>query len=333
MSDNQIHGNDSAAKVPVTKLRKRVSYTTKMVGVTVLGVLAISGPAAAFYDDSPILIPFLELIQQALKDSLGGSLKDGFNKFATNQIKAQSERYTKEVEANMMPGAIRQQDVLAPIARSGTARATGYDFAKSYFDITGANTVVNSERAMGQLPSYNPTAVVQQHNQRVRSFAKADCSPVQAVPVDASGTEIKCSQQERHVATSVLLGANPPAEMPNAANQGTLGEVYESTRTTVIARKQLSGLALADVSTEQKQQSLEAWRKALEKPTIEELQKLTADGGVARDDLVLSQVIAKLQLENYVEDLEIKRLYAVYLAQKTEQDEREVLSPLRRAAN
>jgi hypothetical protein len=332
IEDESSNAQPKATIVASSKLRKRVSYTTKMFAVTAVGVLAVSGPAVAFYDDSPILIPFLELIQQALKDALGSTMKDGFKNFAANQIKAQVESHTKELAANMMPGAFCEADIIAPIVTASVARATGYDEAKGSFAITGANTVVNTDETVGQMPIYNPNVVIQQHNREVRAFSKdATCKPIQVVPVDASGTNIQCSQEERRIAAAVLLGASPPAELP-AADAGAMGEVYESARTTLIARKQLSALALSDASNEQKQATLTAWRTALAKPTIEELQKLSADGGVARDALVLQQIIAKLQLENYVEDLEIKRLYAVYNAQKSEEDERNVLGPLRRAA-
>jgi hypothetical protein len=315
-----------------TRVRKKVSYTTKMVGVTFLGILAMSGPAAAFYDDSPILIPFLQLIQQALKEALGNSMKDGFKKMAEDQIKSQVDRYSKELAANMMPGAFCEADIVQPIVVAGVARATGYQEATNYFSVTGAGTLVDGQKSAGSLPK-SPTPIIQQHNAEVRKYAQgATCKPIQAVPVDGSGTTIKCSQEERRVAAAVLLGVSPPPELPNASQSSAVGEFYEGARTTAIARKQLAALALADAGNEQKQAMLMKFRETLDKPSIEELTKLSADGGVARDSLVLQQITARLLLENYVEQLETKRLYAVYVAQRSEAEERKLLSPLRRAA-
>ena len=133
------------------------------------------------------------------------------------------------------------------------------------------------------------------------------------------------------MAAAVLLGASPPQALPNANNAGALGEVYESARTTMVARKQLAALALSDAGSEEKQAMLSAYRAALDKPTMEELQKLSADGGVARDQVVLAQISARLLMEYYVEQLETKRLFAVYVAQRAEGDDRKLLGPLRRA--
>lgn len=322
-----------AEQAAMKTVGSRVSYTTKMVGVTILGVLAVSGPAAAFYDDSPILIPFLELINQALKDALGSSLKNGFKKMAENQIRAQVDRYSKELAANMMPGAFCEADIVQPIITAGVARATGYEEAKNSFVATGADTLVNGQRSVGMLPNYNPNVVIKQHNAEVRKYAQgAKCKPIQAVPVDASGTDIQCSQEERRIAAAVLLGVSPPPELPGGNTSPALAEVYESARTTMIGRKQLSALALSDTSNEQKQAMLTKYREALDKPSMEELLKLTSDGAASRDALVLNQITARLLLENYVEDLEIKRLYAVLVAQRSEADERNLLGPLRRTA-
>jgi len=319
----------------VSTARRKVGYTTKMAGITVLGILAVSGPAAAFYDDSPILIPFLELIQQALKEALAGSLKDGFNKLVEKQINGQVDRYKKEVEANMMPGAIKEADVARTVQSAGTSKAAGLKESKGNFELTGADTAVkgpSSVNSRNGLPTYNPNAVVSQHNQAVRKLNETGvCKPIQVAPVDGSGTNISCTPEERRLAAEVLLGATPPAELAYAERSGSLGEVYESARTTMIARKQLAALALNDAGSLQKQQMFTDYRKALDKPTIEELQKLSADGGVARDEVVLKQIIARLVLENVVEEVETKRLFGVYVAQRAEADDRNLLGPLRRA--
>jgi len=320
-------------QISLAPKRHRVGYATKMLGISILGFLAMSGPAAAFYDDSPILIPFLQMIQQALQEALGSTLKDGFKKLAENQIKTQVERYSKKVAADMMPGAFCEADILQPVLTAGIARATGYAEAKNAFVVTGADSLVNGQRAVGALPQYNPNLVVAQHNREVRKYAQsAKCKPVQVVPVDVSGTQIQCSQEERRIAAAVLLGVNPPAELPGAQPSSALGEVYESARTTMIGRKQLAALALTDAGSEQKQAAISAYRAAFSKPSMEDLAKLSADGAASRDAMVLSQITARLLLENYVEQLETKRLLAVYVAQRADAEDRRLLSPLRRRA-
>jgi len=304
-----------------------------MLGISLLGFVALSGPAVAFYDDSPILIPYLEQIQQALEKALGGTLREGFQKFAQSQINTQVERSSRELGAQMMPGTFCQADILQPVVTASIARASGYQESKNSFVVTGADTLVNGTAPAEALPSYNPNLIIAEHNREVRKYAQsAGCKPVQAVPVDVSGTQIQCTQEERRVAAAVLLGASPPAQLPGAAHVGALGEVYESARTTLIGRKQLAALALTDASSEQKQAAIAAYRAAFDKPTIDDLSKLSADGAASRDAVVLSQITARLLLENYVEQLEMKRLLAVYVAQHAEADDRKLLGPLRRSA-
>lgn len=307
--------------------------TTKVLGVTILAMLAMSGPVFA---TSAVLIPYLTIIQQVISDQLSKTVSQGFSKTTQNLINSQVEQYTKELTAKMMPGAFCEADIMKPIIVGGVARATGYEEARGAFAVTGADTIVNGQRSVGHLPNYNPNVVIAQHNKEVHAFtARAaakgnNCSPIQAIPVDSTGTNITCTQEERRVAAAVLLGASPPAELPDAANAGALGEVYESARTTSIGRKQIAALAITDASSAQKEEFIKGYRELLKKPSMEELLANTANGGVQRDSVVLQQLTAHLLLESYVEKVETKRLIATVVAQQAENDDREYLSALRR---
>jgi hypothetical protein len=70
----------------------------------------------------------------------------------------------------------------------------------------------------------------------------------------------------------------------------------------------------------------------LQKPSIDDLTKLSATGGAERDSIVLQQLTAQLLLELYVETVEQKRLLATMVAQGTETQERDYLSVVRRRA-
>jgi len=305
----------------------------KVAGVTVLAMFALSGP---LYATSAVVIPYLTLIQQVISDQLSKTVSQGFQNTTDNLIKAQVEQYTRQLAAKMMPGAFCEADIVKPIVGATLARATGYDEARGAFAVTGADTIVNPQATLDGLPSYNPNLIVAQHNREVRSFvARAaakgnDCSPVQAIPVDTTGSKTVCTQEERRVAAAVILGASPPAQLPDAASAGALGEVYESARTTSIARKQLAALALEDAGSEQKDAFIKAYRDVLKKPTVADLQQLTASGGVQRDSVVMQQLTAQLLLETYIENLEAKRLIATIVAQQAEADDRDYLSALRR---
>jgi hypothetical protein len=296
--------------------------------------MALSGPA---YATSAVLIPYLTIIQQVITDQLSKTVSEGFTKTTKNLINSQVEQYTKELTAKMMPGAFCESDITKAIVVGSVARATGYDEARGAFALSGADTIVNGQKATSQLPNYNPNAVVAQHNKEVRAYTsnaskkkEKGCYPFQAIPVDTTGSEIVCTQEERRVANAVLAGASPPAELPDAANAGSLGEVYESARTTSVARRQVAMLALSDVGSTQKDAFIKGYRELLKKPSIEELLKNSASGGVQRDSVVLQQLTAHLLLESYVESLETKRLIATIIAQQTEADDREYLSALRR---
>jgi hypothetical protein len=103
----------------------------------------------------------------------------------------------------MMPGAFCEADIVKPIVGATVARATGYEEARGAFAVTGADTIVNGQRALEKLPSYNPNLVVAQHNREVRAFAARaaakgnDCSPVQPIPVDTTGSKLVCTQEDR----------------------------------------------------------------------------------------------------------------------------------------
>jgi hypothetical protein len=311
----------------------RCARALQALSITLLALVALSGPA---YATSAVLIPYLTIIQQVISDQLAKTVSEGFTKTAKNLINSQVEQYTKELAAKMMPGAFCESDIAQAAIGGVVARVTGYDEAKGIFAVTGADTVVNPTRAVGQLPSYNPNVVIQQHNREVRSYAQRaakqnnNCSPVQASPVDATGSRLQCTQEERRIAAAVLVGASPPAELPDAAKAGALGEVYESARTSQIARKQLAALALSDASSWQKEQFIKGYRELLKKPSIEELNANSASGGVQRDAVVLQQLTAQLLLEEYVEKLEQKRLIATMVAQQADAEDREYLSKLRR---
>jgi len=304
-----------------------------VVGVTVLALFALSGP---LYATSAVVIPYLTIIQQVISNQLTKTVSEGFQKTSENLVKSQVEQYTRQLAAKMMPGSFCEADILKPMVVASVARATGYDEARGAFAVTGADTIVSPQRALQSLPSYNPNAIIAQHNREVRSYAARaaakgnDCSPVQAIPVDTSGSRLTCTQEERRVAAAVVLGALPPPELPDAASAGAVGEVYESARTSLIGRKQLAALALTDAGSEQKDAFIKAYREVLKKPSLDDLQQLTASGGVQRDSVVMQQLTAQLLLESYVENLEIKRLIATLIAQQTEADDREYLSALRR---
>jgi hypothetical protein len=327
-------------KFRLPRIRNLVSTPTKLIkvlGITVLAMVAMSGPV---YATSAVLIPYLTIIQQVITDQLAKTVSDGFKKTTENLIKSQVEQYTKEITGRMMPGAYCEADVIKPIAVGGVARSTGYERAKSAVILTGADTLVNGHAAINArtgLPSNNPNVVITQHNREVRSLIANSatkksntCSPVQAIPVDSTGAKINCSDVERFSSATVLMGVAPTPELPDAANAGATGEVYEAARTTSIARKQLALLALSDVSSKDKDQFIAAYRELLGKAPVDEMNQLTASGAVQRDAIVLQRLTAHLLLESYVESLETKRLIATIVAQQTEVDDREVLAALRR---
>lgn len=317
----------------IRRLLPKGGSALKVAGITVLALIAMSGPVFA---TSAVLIPYLTIIQQVISDQLSKTVSEGFKKTTDNLIKSQVEQFTKELTAKMMPGAFCESDIAKTVAVGTVARATGLDEAKGVFSVTGADTIVNGQRALGQLPAYNPTAVIAQHNREVRAFTTRaasksnNCSPIQAIPVDLSGSNVTCTQEERRVAAAVLLGASPPAELPNAQATGAMGQVYESARTTSIGRKQLAALALADAGSDQKQAFISGVRELLGKASVDQMNAQTGTGGVQRDSVALQRIQAQLLLESYVEKIEQKRLAAIVVAQQAESDDREVLSALRR---
>jgi len=308
----------------------------KALGITVLAMIAMSGPVFA---TSAVLIPYLTIIQQVITDQLSKTVSDGFKKTTENLIKSQVEQYTKEVTAKMMPGAYCEADVIKPITVGSVARSTGYEEAKGIFPVTGADTLVNGHAAVGArngLPTYNPNVVIGQHNKEVRSYIQNasrkgnTCSPLQVTPVDTTAAKVSCSQEERRVASTVLLGATPTPELPEADNAGALGEVYESARTTSIARKQLAALALQDATSADKDAFIAAVRELLGKAPVDQMNEQSGSGAAQRDGIALQRLTAHLLLESLVEKLETKRLVATVVAQQVETDDREYLAALRR---
>src|SRR6202007_975234 len=101
-----------------------------------------------------------------------------------------------------------------PFIRGDRARASGYNGAVASMSTTGAATLAAPTRSSSQVqPTFQPTRVIQKHNAQVRSLsARGTCKPYQPVPVDAGGTDIKCTPEERRMVAQVLLGALPPEE-------------------------------------------------------------------------------------------------------------------------
>lgn len=312
------------------RVRAGLTRMAAAIGIVVLVLAAISGPVYAF-GDSAVLVPILTSIEQAITNKLTGTITDNLAKTTTGIVNAQVDQYSKDILYKSMPGAYCAADVAAPVIAASTARASGYNGAIASMSTTGAATLATPSHASSAQPSFQPTRVIQKHNAQVRSLsATGTCKPYQPVPVDAGGTDLKCTPEERRMVAQVLLGALPPEEMPQNMQGTAAGEVYEAARTTVIARKQLAALALNDADSQERQQFIAAYRAVLQKPTLDDLQKLSATGGVERDSVVLQQLTAQLLLELYVENVELKRVQATILAQNTEAEEREHLSALRR---
>ena len=302
------------------------------IGVVAIVATALSGPAYAF-GDSAVLAPILMQIEQAIMNTLTGTLKSGFERSASSIIQSQVKTYTNEMLYKAMPGTFCSSDSIATLQMAGAARASGYNGAVATFATTGAGSIAAPVAGGTNQPTFLPNHVIAAHNARVRAMnVSATCKPYQPAPVDVTGTDITCTPDERRMVAEVLLGALPPEQMPASIAGTAPGEVYESARTTVIARKQLAALALNDASSDDRQRFITAYRTVLQKPSIDDLAKLSATGGAERDSIVLQQLTAQLILELYVETVEQKRLLAVLLAQGTETQERDYLSVVRRRA-
>jgi hypothetical protein len=180
------------------------------VGIAFVVLTALSGPAYAF-GDSAVLAPILMEIEQAITNTLTGTLKSGFERSASSLIQSQVKQYTNEMLYKAMPGTFCTGDSQAPLQMAGAARASGYNGAVASFATTGAVSIATPVAGSTNQPTFLPNHVIAAHNARVRAMnASATCKPYQPAPIDATGTDITCTPDERRMVAEVLLGALPP---------------------------------------------------------------------------------------------------------------------------
>ncbi len=288
-----------------------------------LALFALSGPTHAFFGgggfSSAAIVAVLKQILSYLEGELLDTLHNGFEQQTVQLINDERFLFNQLMNFRQQPSSFCTSQTRIPGTLSKAAGTSSYGRAVSYYN----QRVQNSGRV---------SESVAEHNEAVRSASKGGCDPRVPTPIEADEGARTCEGEALALQNEVLSGVISQPMLPEYTRQRTSGQVYEATYTTNEARRSLAAMTINNATSEEQRALIEVYRKLLASPSVEELNQMTADGSVARDQVVLQQVQSQLLLNLYVQSLETNRLLGVLLQQNAEDTERNYMAHLRNNA-
>lgn len=142
------------------------------------------------------------------------------------------------------------------------------------------------------------------------------------MPIESDGNLANCDQQSLDLQNEALTGFDPLPAIPEEMKNQNAGNLLDAIRNSTQVRRALAAQTQARINNPYQRNLTKSYRQYLSKPTVEELENMSAAGGVARDQTVLMQLQGQLMLNIYIELQQQNCLLATLVAQMTEQDER-----------
>jgi len=299
-----------------------------IAGASVLALtlsLAPAPPAHAF--SSAAIVAAIMKVLAWMKGTLMENIKEGFERSTEAVISNQRYLHNLFIDYWQTPGSFCTADQQVPEALSKASETAAYNAAVTY--------TADLQKYAGD-PAKGAAAFNQEFDSMVQKATggtggapSGGCDPRIPVPIEPDGQLANCDQKVLEVQNKALTGFDPEPAPPEDVMNETLGVIWEANNKTNELRKSLAAATHARINNQYQQDLIKAYRDYLSKPTVEELEKMSAAGGVARDQTVLMQMQGQLLLNLYIEMQQQNRLLATLVAQLTEQSSRSFLRDLR----
>lgn len=244
---------------------------------------------------------------------------DGMVKSAERQVRRQVDQrikeYTNDLELAFMPTLfceddLKQQETIKNANRE-EQRTHNQQAAAWMGAVGGGKKVYDKAGKPTGDRSVAPYVVAADLNTTTSAMAgkNSSCRPLDGLAADKEGKA--CTAEEAQLRGRIAIGADvlPPLDQQQTKTEA--GAIYTALRDRQNLIKLTAATAVADVDSPTRQALVNNLRTITKKIDVAQLAEQSAGGGVDRDMLVINQVRTLLQIEIYIEDLEIKRLQAM----------------------
>lgn len=303
--------------------RTIATYVGVMFLATAL-TLAPAPPAQADFSSAAIVAAIMKVLDW-LKGTLMENIKEGFEK-STEAILS-NDRYLHNLMLDFWqsPGTFCSADQEVPETLSKASEVAAYNAAVTY---------TNERRKYAGNPAQGAAEFNRKFDNLIANGSGAGgsnggCDPRIPVPIEADGNLADCPQETLETQNMALTGFDPQPLPPENLKNTPTGQLWEATHKTNELRKSLAAATHARINNKYQQDLISAYRLYLSKPTVEELERMSAAGAVARDQTVLMQMQGQLLLNLYIETQQQNRLMATLVAQLAEQSNREYMARMR----
>jgi len=319
-------------------LSMRFSTPKKLIAaLTLTG--AISMPSTAHADGTAIL---MQMLAQALKQiaemqAINGSVQtQGEN--TQSEIEQQGNETRQEIEKTSIEEQNNQRKIYnAEIARQQQAAPYCTSDQKVSGQIATARTQSTYKATVEAYNHYNASPMVRnpakfekEKVDEVTAAITSTCDPRIAPPigknnVQTAGGNLDCTPEQVAVAVNLLTGRKPMVQPPASEAKTDLGVNLKSEIDNYNARLSIVEQAAYSAMAPETDLLLEAYQKLAENPSIEDINKMSATGGVQRTELVQKQLETQLMIQIYKEVLQKTRLQSVIAAQQQEEHHRKIM--------
>ncbi len=299
---------------------------------TALALIAVSpaffAPIASASSESALLAAILQqniqqlVVQQALNAATKAGFGDVVNvveqatrQATTAQVNADIEARNQQILMDQQASTFCQDDQVAPtkIGRSVVQR--------TYSNQTKLYNEHNSPQAVSD-PSRRNT----KQNEKLIAQISDKCDPRVLPPVgkkdvaENANQGLACTESQIIAATQTATGRQVSPELPPALKDTDIGEEVRKRIDTYNSRMSAAEAGISSAMSEEKDTEIAAYQKLFVSPTIEEINAMSGNGGVGRDELVMMQIQSQMMLAMYKEMVEMRRLMAISVAQVEEKN-------------